>query len=30
MKQRVINGNSLEFFNDDNNKKGEINTEKLD
>jgi len=24
MKQRVINGNSLEFFNDDNSKKGEI------
>ena len=24
MKQRIINGNSLEFFNDDNSKKGEI------
>ena len=24
MKQRIINGNSLEFYNDDNSKKGEI------
>ena len=24
MKQRIYNGNSLEFFNDDNSKKGEI------